>query len=55
MNTTRYIVRLLDTNSIMITTVFLCKAIDECHALEQAENQYPGCEFLSCERIEYPE
>jgi len=55
MDTARYIVRLIDTNSIMITTVFLCKALDECHALELAEAQYPDCEFLSCERIEYPE
>lgn len=56
METARYIVRLLEAdNCFMTTTIHLCQAEDEHHAMEQAETEYPGCEFLSAERIEYPE
>lgn len=56
METFRYLVRLIDVDNVVtVTTLFLCQAQDENHAMEQAETQYPGCEFLSSERIEYPE
>lgn len=56
MNTARYIVRLLEAdNCFMTTTIHLCVAKDENEAMEHAETEYPGCEFLSAERIEYPE
>jgi len=56
MDTARYLVRLLELHKeVETTTVFLCEATDETNAMEQAENQYPCCGFLSCERIEYPE
>ena len=55
MDTARYLVRMIDPNSCTVTVFnFMCEATDETNALEQAENQYPGWEFLSCERIEYP-
>jgi len=64
MNTAYYVVRLLDPNrtreytDLMVAcpvTTFLCKATNESEALELAETDYPNCEFLSVERIEYPE
>ena len=55
MDIARYLVRLIDPNEDhMTTTFYLCQATDDSHAMEQAENQYPGWEFLSAERIEYP-
>ena len=50
----RYLIRLAYPAENLIG-VYQCEAIDENDALEQAETEYPGCEFLSCECIEYPE
>lgn len=36
------------------TTTFECNAFTEQDALARAENRYPNCTIIACERMEYP-
>lgn len=43
-----------DKKISIYTTIFQCRAFTETDAIEKAEDRYPNCTIIACERMEYP-